>query len=347
MPELRHDPIQRRWVIISTERARRPSDFNITAEEPIPDFCPFCGGNEDKTPPEIFAFRDKGTEPNSPGWKVRVVPNKFAALRIEGDLDRRGVGIFDVMNGVGAHEVVIETPDHTVNMADMPVEDLELVVKAYKLRLNDLKKDPRFRYILIFKNYGEVAGASLSHPHTQLIATPVTPKIVAQELDSAKNHYMLKERCLFCDVIDQEISSGERLIFENGDFVAIAPYASRFPFEVFLAPTRHSHDFGDIQEDQIGALCESLKDVLAKLKVSLSDPPYNFMLHTAPNTEAGPRRPGYWGTLEFDFHWHIEIIPRLTKVAGFEWGTGFYINPTLPEDAARYLREAEVELPVT
>jgi UDPglucose--hexose-1-phosphate uridylyltransferase len=235
---------------------------------------------------------------------------------------------------------MIETPQHDLNMADLPEAHLEQVIGVYRQRLNDLKRDPRFRYILIFKNYGATAGASLAHPHTQLIATPVTPKIVAQELDAAREHYLQKERGLFCDVIRQETDSKDRIVYDDGRFVALAPFASRFPFEIFLAPRKHTHDFGDLSEEDGRGFARALGDVLRRLKMTLQDPPYNFVLHTAPNTSMGPRRAGYWATLAYDLHWHLEIIPRLTRVAGFEWGTGFYINPTPPEDAARFLREA-------
>jgi UDPglucose--hexose-1-phosphate uridylyltransferase len=339
MPELRHDPIQKRWVIIASERARKPYDFSVPSEIPPGGFCPFCEGYEGKTPPEIAAIRHNGSKPNQPGWQVRVVPNKFPALRIEGGLDRRGEGIHDRMNGVGAHEVIIETPQHDLNMADMPVEQIEKVIWIYRERLTDLHRDGRLRYVLIFKNHGEAAGASLAHPHTQLIATPVTPKIISGELSSAKEHYHDKERCLFCDLIQQELESGERLVLADDRFVALAPFASRFPFEVFLAPRHHYHSFAKLPDEMIHPLAVALKDVLLRIKKCLRDPPYNFVIHTVPNTEAAPRRTTYWDTIEADFHWHIEIMPRLTRVAGFEWGTGFYVNPTSPEEAAKYLRE--------
>lgn len=339
MPELRHDPIQKRWVIIASERAARPDDFKVEPEENKPGFCPFCEGNENKTPPEIFAFRRDGTAHDTPGWKVRVVANKFPALRIEGNLERKGVGLYDRMNGIGAHEVIIETPNHQESLADMSVENLGLVIKSYRERLNDLMKDHRFKYVLIFKNHGRSAGASLAHPHTQIIATPVTPRTVAVELESAKNHFQLKERCIFCDIISDELESGARVIRADEHFTCIAPYASRFPFELFLTPTSHHANFATITDEQIVHLSVTLKDVLSRMKKGLNDPPYNFVFHTTPNIRATHRQSTYWGTLEFDFHWHIEIIPRLTRVAGFEWGTGFYINPVSPEEVAKYLRE--------
>jgi UDPglucose--hexose-1-phosphate uridylyltransferase len=342
MPELRHDPIQKRWVIIASERGRRPDDFPKLEHSMPVGFCPFCEGNESKTPPEITALRPNGRGANSSGWQVRVVPNKFPALRIEGDLDRKGMGVHDRMNGVGAHEVIIETPRHDLSLADMPVEDLKRVIWMYRERLADLLRDSRFKYILIFKNHGAAAGASLSHPHTQLIATPVTPLTIAEELTSARDHYRYKERCLFCDMIEQELDSGERIVLANDRLVTIAPYASRFPFELFLAPRHHHHSFAEISDGMIHDLACTLKEVLLRIKRCLNDPPYNFLIHTIPNVKTTPKRTAYWDTITVDYHWHIEIMPRLTRIAGFEWGTGFYINPTAPEEAAKYLREVEI-----
>ena len=342
MTELRHDPIQRRWVIIATDRGKRPNDF-------IPDnaaigsgsFCPFCPGHEDKTPPEISALREPGTLPNTPGWQVRVIPNKFPALMIEGELDRRGMGVYDRMRGVGAHEVIVEGPEHDLALSDMPVERIAAIMEIYRQRHEDLLLDQRFKYILIFKNHGATAGASLAHGHTQIIATPVTPRTVAVELESSRSHHHIKERCLFCDVIDQEIDEGRRVVYLDDQYIAFAPYASRFPFEITLAPRKHRHRLVDVDPAGITGLARALKDVLMRLKKALKDPPYNFMFHTAPNTVTTHKRAHYWDSLPFDFHWHVEILPRLTKVAGFEWGTGFYINPTSPEEAARFLKEVE------
>jgi UDPglucose--hexose-1-phosphate uridylyltransferase len=342
MPELRHDPIQRRWVIIATERGRRPDDYPRQEESVVGGFCPFCEGNESKTPPEIAALRRNSSGPNQPGWDVRVVPNKFPALRIEGNLDRKGLGLFDRMNGVGAHEIIIETPQHDLNLADASVEQIQRVLWMYRARLQDLLRDTRLKYVLIFKNHGASAGASLSHPHTQIIATPVTPLALAEELNSAKEHYQDKERCLFCDIIQQELESGERIVVSNDQFLALTPFAARFPFEIFLAPRNHHHSFAEISDDMIRNLAMVLKEVLLRIKKCLNDPAYNFLIHTIPNTASRKRRANYWETIEVDFHWHLELIPRLTRLAGFEWGTGFYINPTAPEEAAKYLREVEL-----
>jgi len=330
LPELRKDPITGRWVIIATDRARRPSDFS---REPVPPpaarFCPFDYGNEGKTPPEILAYRHDGS-PNTPGWRVRVVSNKFPVLGIEGDLNRQGDGMYDKMTGIGAHEVIIETPEHNTNLAEMPERQLEEVLYAFRDRIADLKRDHRFRYILVFKNYGEAAGASLEHPHSQLIALPVIPKSVKEELDGAKLYFDFKERCVYCDMMRQEEAQGVRLVIETERFVVLEPYAPRFPFETWIVPRRHESHFEDADQPTLQNLAWVLRATLRKIDRVLEHPAYNFILHSAPVQEAAI--PYY--------HWHFEIIPKLTKVAGFESGTGFYINPTPPEESAKFLREA-------
>jgi UDPglucose--hexose-1-phosphate uridylyltransferase len=289
-------------------------------------------GNEGKTPPEVLAYGRNGGGPNTPGWTVRVVPNKFPALGIEGDLDRQGDGLFDRMNGVGAHEVIVETPDHKSTLATLPARAIEDVLWAYRDRVLDLKNDKRFRYALIFKNHGDAAGASLEHSHSQLIALPIVPKRVREELDAAKHYYREKERCIFCDMIRQEMESGVRVVGENDQFVSIAPYAPRFPFELWLLPKQHSSAFENNQSSVYSSLARMLKDTLSRIDAVLDHPAYNFMLHTSPVGEE----------INDHYHWHFEIIPKLIKVAGFEWGTGFYICPTPPEESARFLREAQV-----
>jgi UDPglucose--hexose-1-phosphate uridylyltransferase len=329
VPELRKDPVVGRWVIISTERARRPSDFTPEPVKPRTPNCVFCAGNEDKTPPEILAGRAVGLPANSAGWSFRVVPNKFPALRIEGDLEPSGEGLFDRMNGVGAHEVVIETPDHDASLATMSEEAVAEVLLAVRERMVDLKKDPRFDYILCFKNHGEAAGASLEHPHSQLIATPIIPIMVTEELAGSAQYYQMKERCVWCDIVHQERRSRRRIIAEGDGFTALAPFAPRFPFETWILPARHRSAFEETGVDELRALARLLGGFLRRMNRVLKEPPFNFMLHTAPLHE---------GPLEH-FHWHLEVIPKLTKVAGFEWGSGFFINPVPPEDAAAALRE--------
>jgi len=332
MPELRKDPIIGRWVIISTERGKRPSDFSSAPKRRGNKLCPFCPGNESATPPEILAFRSDSSQPNKPGWTLRVISNKFPALRIEGDLNREGRGIFDKMNGIGAHEVIIETADHDKDLVDLDQKQVEDIIWAYLKRTIDLKKDPRFRYILIFKNQGEEAGASLEHSHSQLIATPIVPKRVTEELEGAGKYYEYKERCIFCDIIKQEISENERVVLQNDSFISIEPFAPRFPFETWILPKKHFSAFEKIKKEEIPALASVLRETLQRLAKALNNPPYNYILHTSPMDSDNNE----------EYHWHIEIMPKLTRVAGFEWGTGFYINPTAPEDAAAYLREMDI-----
>jgi UDPglucose--hexose-1-phosphate uridylyltransferase len=331
MPELRKDPVVGRWVIISVERGKRPTDFVSTTQKKKGGFCPFCPGNEYTTPPEIIAFRPEGSQANSSDWTLRVMPNKFPALQTHGELDKSGEGIFDKMTGIGAHEVIVETPDHNLTLAAMPQKDVEDVLWAYYQRLSDLKKDARFKYVLIFKNEGEVAGASLEHTHTQLIALPIVPKLVREELQAARQHYEFKERCIFCDVINQELEESRRVIYENDKYVALAPFAPRAPFESWILPKRHESMFQS-PDKNFSELAEILQRVLKQMDKILDVPPYNFVLHTSP----------FYDEDNEYYHWHIEIMPKLTKIAGFEWGSGFYINPTPPEESARFMREAKI-----
>src|SRR5947207_7338557 len=261
VPELRKDPIAGRWVIISTDRSRRPSDFfRERAVIKGAGFCPFCPGNENKTPPEILAYRPGENGRNTPGWNLRVTPNKFPALGIEGDLDRQADGMFDKMSGIGAHEVVIETPNHMETLATMPVKRVEDVLWAFRDRILDLKQDRRFKYILVFKNHGEPAGASLEHPHSQLIATPIIPIMVAEELAGAARYFELKERCVWCDILRQERRGGRRTIVEAGGFVALAPFAPRFPFETWILPAVHQAGFDESGVDELRGLAGLLGD---------------------------------------------------------------------------------------
>lgn len=333
MPELRKDPITGRWVIISTERGRRPSSFRSVSKRTHAKLCPFCPGHEDSTPPEILSYRQSGTEPNRPGWSLRVISNKYPALRVEGELNREPKGLYDKMNGIGAHEVFIETPEHAHDMVDMSVEQVRNVFWAYRERIIDLERDRRFKYVLIFKNHGEAAGASLEHSHSQLIATPIIPKKVIEEIVGAKRYFEYKERCIFCDIVRQELADDERLVMDYDSFITLQPFASRFPFETWLVPKTHQSSFLEMSDADYEVLARAMKDTLRRLKEALNDPPFNFVLHTAPITKEHHEY----------YHWHFEIIPKLTKMAGFEWGSGFYINPTTPEEAAAFLRDLNGE----
>ncbi|MBN2506780.1 MAG: DUF4931 domain-containing protein [Verrucomicrobia bacterium] len=337
MPELRKDIITERWVIIATERAKRPQEFIQPPAEPEAAVCPLCPGQERQTPPELWAARSGG-EPNGPGWQVRVIPNKFPALRIEGELNREAEGIYDRMNGVGAHEVVVDTPDHDQAMEEQSVEQIALGLRACKERMLDLQGDARLRYVLVFKNVGQLAGASLRHSHYQLIATPVTPHRVKTKLAGARDYYTRKERSVFHDLLRQEQRDGSRIVFENAQFLVFCPFAARFPFELCILPKRQAADFHAISPEETLQLADALKVTLGKLRQGLHQPQYNLIIQTAPS-RTGHRRSGYWDTIDQDFRWHIEILPRLTRVAGFEWGTGFYINPMAPEESAAFLRD--------
>jgi UDPglucose--hexose-1-phosphate uridylyltransferase len=332
MPELRKDPIIGRWAIISTNRGKRPTSFGEPLHKADGRFCPFCYGNEKVTPPEILAFRKNDSAPKTEGWSLRVVANKFPALEIEGGLNKRADGIYDKMNGVGAHEVIIETPHHEKTLSSLPLEKVENVFWAYRERIMDLKRDTRLKYVLIFKNEGISAGASLEHSHSQLIALPIVPKRVAEEMKGAHLHYEHKERCIYCDIIQQELDARIRVITENENYVAIEPFTPRFPFETWILPKVHYSSFELMSRDLFAPLAAILQDTLKRIDKTLNVPPYNFILHTSPIGEE----------LNDYYHWHIEIMPKLTRVAGFEWGSGFYINPTPPEEAAEFLREARV-----
>ena len=329
MPELRKDPIIGRWVIISTDRARRPSSFgSLPRPREDASMCPFCPGNEAHTPPEVFAYRQPNSVPNRPGWRVRVISNKYPALVIEGNLSRQAKGLYDQMSGIGAHEVIIETPDHARDMVDMSDEEIRDVLWIYRERMLDLARDSRFKYILIFKNHGEAAGASLEHEHSQLIATPIIPKRVTEELEGSRLYYSFKERCIFCDIIRQEIMEYERIVKDYDAFISFQPFASRFPFETWIIPKPHQSSFLEMSDQEYLILAGALRDTLGRIKHALNNPAFKFILHTRPISKASHEY----------FHWHIEIFPKVTKMAGFEWGSGFYINPTSPEEAATFLR---------
>jgi UDPglucose--hexose-1-phosphate uridylyltransferase len=333
MSELRKDPVTGRWVIISTERRKRPTDFHLESVRVTPNpSCPFDEGHEAMTPHELLARRHNSAAPNTPGWTLRVVPNQFPVLRVEGTLDRQGEGLFDKMNGIGAHEVIIETPRHEETLATMGDAQVEDVLCACRERVLDLKRDRRFRYIIIFKNHGLAAGASLEHSCSQLIALPIVPREVRDEVDGARAHFHVKERCVFCDILRQEADAGRRLIAENADMVALAPYAPRFPFETWILPRRHQALFEDAPRHEYASLARLLGDILRRINKTLNMPPYNLLIHSAPFVEPAADY----------YHWHVEIIPKLTKVAGFEWATGFYLNPTSPEEAAQVLRDARL-----
>lgn len=342
MSELRWDPLIDSWVVIAGARGRRPVDF-ITERKRIESVvCPFCYGHENKTPAEVYALRPDASPANQPGWRVRVIPNKFPVLGIEGQIETRGEGLYDVKNGIGAHEVIIETPDHDRHPADLRPGELADVFRAFRSRLIDLRRDRRFRHIVIYKNHGLEAGATIPHTHSQLLALPITPPHLRIALQASQKYFRYKERCLMCDLLAQELDDGRRLVRVDSEFAVFAPFASRHPFSLRIVPRRHCHDFALMTDQILNALGETMHDILGRLRVVLRDPPFNLVLHNAPSTLPRPGRPDFWSSLSHDFHWHFELAPKIMEPAGFEWGTGFFINPTPPEDAARYLREVVV-----
>jgi len=334
MGELRRDPIIGQWVIVAgKDDSLKPEDYpkekHVVEHAAI---CQFCPGRENQTPPEVDAIRPGGSRANSSGWWSRVIPNKFPALKIEGNLGKRGDGIYDLSNGIGAHEVLIETSDHYKQLADLAPEEIANVIKLAQNRSLSLAKDKRFRYVMIFKNYGESAGASVEHSHSQIIALPMVPKTVVAELEGAKNYFGYRGRCVYCDIIQQEIEDEERIVTQNEHFIAFCPYVPRYPFESWIVPKEHNSRFCLLNDPERFSLASILKETLMRIKIILSDPSYNFYLHVTPLNYKD----------EETYHWHIEIIPKLSRVTGHEWGTGFYVVHTCASVAAGFLRDASV-----
>ena len=335
MPELRQDPASREWIVIAAERAKRPEEFKMQKEREsrpayLPD-CPFCEGNESQTPPEEFAFRDR--EPNGPGWYVRVVRNKFPALQPSGDLARRfESGFFRKTDGVGHHEVIIETPRHDVDLATMETAQLERVIFAYRHRFRQLREDPRVENIIIFRNHGKAAGTSIIHAHSQLIATPVVPNLIRDRIEAAVNHYDDTGRCLLRDIVDKEQEVGTRIVDENHTFVAFHPFAPRQPFETWIVSKKMQPSFGNIDDEECRHFARILQRALYRLYEGLDDPDFNFVVHTAPVRD---ERSAYYA-------WYLQILPRITTPAGFEIGSGMTINVSLPEETAAFMRNIHV-----
>jgi UDPglucose--hexose-1-phosphate uridylyltransferase len=329
MTELRRDPIIGQWVIVHSSDPWGPERYEKEDHSPRQAAtCPFCPGKESMTPPEVSAVRPFGSAANSSGWEVRVVSNKFPALKIEGNIDARQDGIFESSNGIGAHEVLIETPQHVKHLGDFTILEMLKVVDQYQNRLLDLSGDKRFKYITIFKNYGESAGTSVEHPHSQIIALPMIPKHVLQELEGARHYHEAGGRCVYCDMITQEHQDKERVVAENGEFIAFCPFVPRYPFECWILPKRHDSSFAAMNEREELAFARIFKEVLYRIKTCLHDPAFNYYLHISPVNYENQK----------SFHWHVEIVPQLIKTAGFERGTGFYVVHTSPEKAAEHLR---------
>ena len=326
MSELRRDPVTRKLVIMAKARRRR-----LLQKQK----CPFCEGHEEETPPEIYALRPKASRPNSPGWHVRVIPNKYPALSLEKNFAKISTGLFERLTGSGAHELIVEAPKHVTDFGALPIVQICRVIRVYKARLRALRGE--FKYLLLFKNAGAAAGASLTHVHSQLIALPLIPDVVAQELENAAAYYKSRNKCLYCELIRQELKRAERVIEVDKHFVVLAPFASRFPFECHILPRRHSHDFTKLSERQTLSLAQTLKRTLLRLKQALGNPAFNWVLHTALPARANE--------IKRSFHWRWEILPRTTQPAGLEFGSGIYVNPVAPEEAAEILISADPRSP--
>ena len=331
MPELRQNPISKQWVIIATERAKRPHELVVHRgeEKPIPSYvenCPFCPGNEHMTPSESLRVARDGQ------WQIRVVPNKFAALASQGERIRQSDGLKRIISGVGIHEVLVETPDHSRTTALLPVDQVALILQAYKDRYFSITQDPRIEHVTIFKNHGLGAGTSLEHPHSQIIATPIIPPEIRNRMEEALRFFDDNSECLFCRVLAEELRDGVRIVHETARFVAFMPFASLTPFSLWIYPRRHMASFGEIHPEEIQDMALMLRTVLAKVYYGLGNPDFNYVLRTSPAENRHSRF----------YHWYLTLIPRLTRVAGFELGSGMYINSTLPEANAEFLRNVEL-----
>lgn len=325
MPELRQDPISGHWVIFAKERAQRPHDFVASPRRVSSGACPFCEGNEQHTPGELLAYRDAGTRPDSVGWRVRVVPNKFPAVELDAELDKsRVAGSFA---GSGAHEVIIESPRHAISLTELSDNAVAEVFACYRERILNLRGDKRLKLAVVFKNVGADAGASIEHVHSQLLALPLVPPTILSELHGAKTLYDRGGRCAFCDMLDA--TSADRIVLANEDFVAICPFAPRMAYETWILPRIHHAQFEECTPQQARAAGVFARRVLQKMEAVLEQAAYNYIIHSAPFDMCGAAH----------YHWHIEVIPRVTSTAGFEWGSGMFINAVPPEEAAAILRQ--------
>lgn len=282
------------------------------------------------TPPEVLAYRAPGGAANSEGWWVRVVPNLYAAFRLEADGQEQRDGRFWQRDAIGACEVLISSPDHLAPTPLLPRRQVEEIVQSYVDRYRHHVQDPKLEHVLILYNHGRPAGASLEHPHSQLYAIGLVPPTFTDELHGARRFHQEQGACVFCRTLEDEQHAGTRIVFENDDFVVFAPYAARTPFETWIMPRRHSASFGDLDLlKEKPAFAEALQLTLQALREGLNDPPFNYFIHSAPlNAEVSD-----------EYHWHLELIPKLSTAAGFELGTGMWINVVKPEDSAAFLRE--------
>ncbi|HEX2029856.1 MAG TPA: galactose-1-phosphate uridylyltransferase [Actinomycetota bacterium] len=327
MSTLRQDPTTNEWVIVAPGRALRPHSEHVHGRPRLPEWdagCPFCPGNEDQTPPQIMRVPGEGP------WEQRVVPNRYPALEAGGTTERSGDGGARRMGGVGFHEVLVESPRHDERMDEMPVDRVAAVIALWRERYRVLKREPSVKAVIVFKNFGERAGTSLLHPHSQILATPVFPPEQLHRYAVATRYFDDTGHCVYVDLLERERRERERVVIENDEFVAVSPFAAALPFETWIAPRRHETSFDRLDDDRIPALAEVVRTLLGGLRRSAGDPDYNLVLQSAPALEE--QKPF--------FQWHLRLLPRMSTPAGFELATGMSINTVPPEDAARLLREA-------
>ncbi|OGF67496.1 MAG: galactose-1-phosphate uridylyltransferase [Candidatus Fischerbacteria bacterium RBG_13_37_8] len=331
MSEVRLNLISREWVILSKERAKRPHEFvKKKDKEPLPEHeisCPFCPGNEGKTPPEKYRVGE------STSWKIRVIPNKFYALAPGESISKEYVGLKRCVSGVGLHDVLVETPRHNAIMPMLDIEQMQHITKTYKIILLNSSDNPIIQHLIIFKNHGEDAGTSLIHPHSQIIGTPIVPMQIRDRLNAYLHFYEDTGACIFCKTIDDELHDNSRIIMQTKHFVVFVPYAALSPFHIWVFPRRHNSTFAKIDEEEMNELAGVVKSILTKLFSGLNDPSYNMVIRTLL---------AYESELEY-FHWYISIVPRVSKAAGFELGSGMFINSALPEESAEFLKNVPDE----
>jgi len=330
MSEIRKDPLTGRTVIIAPERAQRPNQIGSAAKADPPPACPFCPGNENLTPPESWADRPSDSQPNQPGWAVRVVPNKYPAV-IAGSAATASPHRFQSTD-TGVHEVIIETPAHVTNLAALDERQFTKIIHAYRQRLRTWREDPRWRFRLIFKNQGERAGATFEHTHAQLVTLPFVPADVELELASAGEYHRRRAKCYYCALIERELQSPARIVTSNAEFIALCPSAPRFAFETWLLPRLHAAAFEESVDGSAVALARILQQVITALDRIQANPPFNYYLQS-PSLDERER---------VHYHWQLRLLPQFSRAAGFEWGSGVHINPVAPEDAARILRDAVI-----
>jgi UDPglucose--hexose-1-phosphate uridylyltransferase len=331
MAELRQNVLTREWVIISPERAKRPDEFarKKNGEHVLPEYvadCPFCVGNEHLTLDELYRLPEKGE------WKVRVIPNKFPALTSHGERVRRVDGIYRSMTAVGFHEVIVEHRLHNITIALMSDEEIADILRVYRQRYNDIKNDSRIEAIILFKNHGEGAGTSVSHPHSQIVATPIVPNQIRSRMEEAIRYFDDTGECPCCRTVKDELEAKERLIFRSTNFVAFIPYAALSPFHIWIFPLRHVSSFDRISDGEIKDLAKCFRTVLAKLYYGLNNPDFNYSIRSVPSRDLHTEY----------FHWYFTIVPRVSKTAGFEIGSGMYVNTALPEESAEFLRGVSI-----